>query len=343
MAVAKQTFGWHRPANWKEDATEVVDVTPELARHILEEYGDFNRPTTEATVTRYASIMIRGEWNLQDTIEFNILGKLVNGYHRLWAVFLSGVTVKFRFRYGAAVQTFATYDVGKNRTGADTIGIGAELINEEVPTADTRLLSSSIPWIVWYESGYASQSFKIDNPFKERFYVERFSETSGENHDDLREGIKIARAAKKVLFGYDAVVLGLYILGSNTPSKKLANREFWKGVATGVGLTEGDPRLVFREKIRHDVVAVRDKFQGKLKQDPVYFNGLKCMRAYFDGRIIERFRPADGITRLSDADDLKYSDPNFVCPHDFGLETEKIVKANREIAAAELGWRTKKK
>lgn len=340
MAVAKQTFGWQRPANWKEDFTEVVDVTPELAKFILDEYGDFNRPVSKSTVERYASLMIRDEWNLQDTIEFNINGKLVNGYHRLWAVFISGKTVKLRLRYGAAIQTFATYDVGKTRTGSDTIIIGAGLINEEVKPKDSRLLSSSVPWIVWYESGYDSQSYKLSNEFKEQFYVNRYSESEGVNHDDVQEGIKIARVAKKVLSGYDAIVLGLFVLGANTPLMKGANRTFWKGVATGQNLSAGDPALAFREKIQRDVVGLR-KMGGKLKQDPVFLLGLKCMRIAFEGGDVQRLHTPDGLTRLSTADEKKYSDPSFQCP--FGkFGKENVVSANFDIAAAENNWRVKK-
>lgn len=340
MAVAKQTFGWQRPSSWKEDMTEVVDVTPELAKLILDSYGDFNRPVSEATVVRYASIMIRDEWNLQDTVEFNVNGQLVNGYHRLWAVFLSGVTVKLRFRYGAAVQTFATYDVGKTRTGSDTIIIGANLIKEKVAPKNARLLSSSVPWIVWYESGYAAQSYKLSNEFKDDFYVSRYSESEGVNHDDVEEGIKIARAAKKVLSGYDAIVLGLFILGANTPLMKGANRAFWKGVATGQNLSAGDPALAFREKIHRDVIELRN-MGGKLKQDPVFLLGLKCMRIAFDGGSVQRLHTPGDITRLSVSDERKFTDPNFACPFgNFGKEP--VVMENRDIAAIELGWRTKK-
>ena len=341
MAVAKQTYGWQRPASWKEDATEVVDVTPELAKFILDTYGQFNRPVSKSTCLRYAGIMIRGEWNLQDTIEFNINGQLVNGYHRLYAVFLSGVTVKLRFRYGAAIQTFATYDVGKNRTGSDTIIIGANLIKEKVAPKDSRLMSSSVPWVVWYESGYEAQSYKLSNEFKEDFFVGRYSEGEGVNHDDMEEGIKIARAAKRVLKGYDAIVLGLFILGANTPGKKGENRTFWKGVASGANLADGNPALAFREKVRNLRDDLREK-GGKLKQDPVFFLGLKCMRVAFDGGSIQRLHVPETITRLSLADERKYSDPAFVCPFgNFGKED--VVAANFEIAAAELNWSTKSK
>jgi len=88
--------------------TEVRDITPEWAGEILDRHykrvaeGKFaQRPVTKGVVTRYASDMTTGDWQLtHQGIAFDLDDNLIDGQHRLEAVRKSGKTVTMMVSMG---------------------------------------------------------------------------------------------------------------------------------------------------------------------------------------------------------------------------------------------------
>lgn len=318
MAIAKQSpkWAWREPVDWTATAFETVTVTPELAQYIYDNLGDFNRKISpkDAAVREYAIAMRAGKWALQNLIEFDTKGRLVNGYHRMLAVILSGVPVKFFFRYGADPANVTEFDNGKNRDAQDTIEIAAHNLGEEITAQDAKLLGSSIPWIVLYEAGKASLPFRITPAVQRDFYLKRYSVKRGEDFS-IREWLPICRKVAKKLTVAESVIFALMVLGSKVFGKKGLTKDFWQGVATGASLPLGDPRLMFNERIINLKAELKGK--GKLQRDTVYLLGLKCMRVFLDDpkdKIGNLVMPKK-IVRLSEEHDEMFGDVEFVSPY----------------------------
>jgi hypothetical protein len=319
MATAKQVqWSWKQPKDWTVTSIEEVTVTPELAQHIYDNLGDFNRKISpdDPKVKEYAADMLAGRWALQGLIEFFTTGRLGNGYHRMLAVILAGVPVQMFFRYGAKPENYVYFDKGKNRDGQDTIEVEAHALGEKITASDAKLLATSIPWIVLYECGKASiKGINIHSQFQRDFYRTRFSAKKGEDFS-TRAFLPLARKAAARLECAESVVFALMVCGARIPGKITATREFWQGVATGVGLTAGDPRLQFAmriDKIRREARLIH----AKLQRGIVFLYGLKCMREFFDDKKIGLLMPAEKVTRLSNEHDDLFGETNvdFVNPH----------------------------
>lgn len=103
--------------------TYIIGVTPSLAETLLTRNGN-NRPLTNGAVKKYAETMINGEWVYDGTaLVFDKYGNLINGQHRLSAVFKSGKTIVFKIEIGYRSEIFTTMDIGRNRSGGDVLSI----------------------------------------------------------------------------------------------------------------------------------------------------------------------------------------------------------------------------
>lgn len=97
--------------------TEVISVTPEMAKEWLEKYGNpKNRNVSESVIINYSRIMRKGMWRLNgEALVFEADGMLANGHHRLAATIKAGVAVSFLVVRGVSEDAFATYDCGNRR------------------------------------------------------------------------------------------------------------------------------------------------------------------------------------------------------------------------------------
>lgn len=106
----------------KNDAWEVVTVTPDMAREWLK-YNKVNRPLSQAWVNYYVRQIVDGLWDGQNgqSIKFDVLGNLIDGQHRLYAIIASGIAVTLEVRRHLKTESFKTIDVGNIRTAAHTL------------------------------------------------------------------------------------------------------------------------------------------------------------------------------------------------------------------------------
>jgi hypothetical protein len=317
MATSKQQqqIGrWKVPTDWHEERFEKVEVTPEIAQFIYDLLGDFNRKISpdDPKVQEYADDMKHDRWGKIGTVEFDWDGHLGNGYHRMLAVILAGVTVTMWFAYGKDPADYVGYDKGKNRDGKNVFEIEAKLLGEKITTADAKLMSSALPWIIQYECGKASLPFRVTSFVQRDFYRRRLSVKKGEDFK-IREQLPLARKAAKKIKVAESVVWALIVLGQRTDNKITATEQFWKGVATGANLPDNDPRLMLINRLQN----IRDEVKGlgiKIQRGVVYQLGLKCMRAYFDGEKIGNLTMPKKIVRLSSEHDEMFGEVDFRNP-----------------------------
>lgn len=114
--------------NWNEinfiTPMQAQVISPELAQKMLDTMGR-NRTLSDKITKKYMAKLERDEWVLNgETIVFDDEGKLINGQHRLNAIIKTGIPMPTFIVSGISdTRAFATFDDGKGRSPADTLGL----------------------------------------------------------------------------------------------------------------------------------------------------------------------------------------------------------------------------
>jgi len=109
----------------RKDAYNVVlDVTPELAEAWLTHCNSHNRNLIDGHVDCLVREMKAGRWRLtHQGIAFSRNRVLLDGQHRLWAIVLSGVTVRMRVFFNESTETLDAIDAVRSRTNDQIISL----------------------------------------------------------------------------------------------------------------------------------------------------------------------------------------------------------------------------
>jgi hypothetical protein len=117
------------PKAINDHAGQIFDVTPALATKWLER-NTRNRDLRQDVVMRYANDMKAGRWMVTgDAIAFDKNGAIVNGQHRLWAVFEAGITVPMFVTFNLEPEVVRVLDDHLKRKLTDIIKIDHPGIN----------------------------------------------------------------------------------------------------------------------------------------------------------------------------------------------------------------------
>ncbi len=105
--------------------TGVVEITPELAKDILENRNHDNRPLKKAHVKMLSTALKNDEWMLNgESISFSKSGRLLDGQHRLTACINAGKSFKTVIIKGIEDgAAFGTIDTGKPRSVTDLMSL----------------------------------------------------------------------------------------------------------------------------------------------------------------------------------------------------------------------------
>lgn len=122
--------------------TDVVTVTPELARKILEQHPS-NRSISNANLGRIREAMSAGEWELNgEAIKIDRDGNLIDGQHRLFVSAEYDLTFQTLVVYGLPSETQQTMDTGKSRTPADVLSIAGYPSANNLASITTAIIRS---------------------------------------------------------------------------------------------------------------------------------------------------------------------------------------------------------
>lgn len=210
--------------------TEVLKVSPTLAANMLTR-NHSNRPLSQATVNKYASAMKRGEWQLngEPIIIFKDDG-VGNGQHRLHAIVKSGVEIETLVVRGIERETFPTMDGLRPRGAADVLSMSDE-------KNTFRLASGARCYLSYFMTGRAVNEITPTQILK-----------AVEDHPDIRYWTN-AYASRKNMRIIPSAIIGYLAVASEKHGRQKLN-EFAEKLGTGVGLCEGDPALLLRERFQ---------------------------------------------------------------------------------------------
>lgn len=144
-------------------------LTPQIAKHWLENYNTVNRPVSNKTVNKYVASMLRKRW-----VDHNVVIKFspnrqINGQHTCHAVIKSGMTIKVSMIVGLSEACFAVEDTGRKRSAADVIFVegASQWVAGVCGAAAQLLLNHEAGIALWSNVKSENQDvldFYLDNP-----------------------------------------------------------------------------------------------------------------------------------------------------------------------------------
>lgn len=127
----------------KDRYSIILDIMPAMAEVWLTECNTHNRRPVEAHAERMAGEMKAGRWRLtHQGIAFDTNGVLIDGQHRLWAIVLSGCTIRMRVFFNEPVESLGAIDVVRARTNDEVITLAGGM--GEVTRRDLATLRAMI-------------------------------------------------------------------------------------------------------------------------------------------------------------------------------------------------------
>ena len=130
----------------KDPYNVVMDVTPAIAERWICELNTHNRKLVDAHVERLAREMKAGRWQVtHQGIAFSTNRVLLDGQHRLWAVVLSGVTVRMRVFFNESAGALGSIDAGQARSNDQIITLaGGQGIVDRKDLAALRAMMTGL-------------------------------------------------------------------------------------------------------------------------------------------------------------------------------------------------------
>lgn len=213
----------------------VVKMTPALAQSYLTKNLK-NRPIRRSYVNELVAAMKRGEWKLNgETIKVSKSDVLLDGQHRLMAVYESQTTQNMIVVAGLDDDAFTTIDINRRRTSADALAI-AGVPNQGVIAAAIRL--------VLLVSEAEQDPERTINSRTTYTHVQ-IMEWCDAYYEELQPWLPIGRQVDRANLLEQSMVVGLgYLFGERNKSDA---KLFFARLADGMGLKENDAIFVLRE------------------------------------------------------------------------------------------------
>lgn len=210
----------------------LIEVTPRLAEQMLERSGSFtNRPLKRLVVEDYAASMRDGEWNTDvgDPIRVDVMGRVIDGQHRLHAVITADTPQKFYVIENLPTDAVNFIDIGTPRTGSDFVGMKG--------VSKPSTVMAGLKWLHRYEAGTLSSRRPIPR-HKVTTYLAA--------HPGMVESAIVARGMRDIV-GKSAVVTGTHYLFTRIDREQA--QVFFEQLRTGLGLHDKHPVYHLRERM----------------------------------------------------------------------------------------------
>jgi hypothetical protein len=243
---------------------ELKTITPALAKKLLEN-NIGNRALTAWHVDELVKEIKAGRWKVNgDMIRIGISGRILDGQHRLTAIIKSGMTIQTWVMEGLADDIFDTIDVGKKRSGGDTLGCLGE--------KNAYRLTSALILVDKYITGRVEKSLTYSNGEMEELLAK---------YPEVRDSIQTNVKGKKLILP-SVMDACHYLFSRKDPA---AANLFMERVLRGSGLEEGEPEYVLREKLVSNSLA-----KAKLSKAHVFALCIKAWNHSRSGKKIQHLK-----------------------------------------------------
>jgi hypothetical protein len=257
--------------------TATILVTPSLAKEWLSQNTN-NRPLNTPHVARLAKKMADGEWLFtHQGIAFDVLGRLVDGQHRLQAIVKAGATVPMLVTTGVDTHSFEHIDVDANKRSA------SDLLSIRRPSAKNthRLTSLAAASMAGLQGSYNGGPREC-------------SEFCDELYDDLAELLNIFAATPNLFTRAASLAVFFNAFRSNDrfpgPKGRHAKSDVLRHAqryASQQWHGESDPMFVLCRRFQNEVVR-RNQSGKNLVAGAIYGLTVSALRAALEGRALTR-------------------------------------------------------
>lgn len=221
-------------------AMEVVEITPEMAKRILEDpERPRNRPIRPKEVEKIVSAMESNRFFGQNgetivlTAPITEGGKLLDGQHRLKAIEITGKPQQLIAMYGVDTEAFPFMGQGRKRSVQDYLAI------HEI--ADPANVAAAVGQMIVWEGHNTFEPRKAD-------YYARPEEVLNwiEEHPHILDSVKRAHSIRDWGLAVSTLAALHYLF---TGVDKEDAETFFIRLKYGIDLEEDDPILVLRERL----------------------------------------------------------------------------------------------
>lgn len=261
------------PEGYKDKSTaKKVKITPKMAHHWLAKHNENNRPTREHIAEKYAELMKDGKWHTNSaTIAFDFNGNLIDGQHRLEAIFQSGETIESWVIEGLHPGTFRTVDIGSKRTIADMLAIRGETNRHSLAAALSLYYSYLQNDLSNFKQGKGSGSYEE---------IEELLD----NHIRIRESIGFVAKYQKEGLLFNSVLSFFHYAFSEIDELK-ANT-FITRLYDLQGYDEKSPIRALRLKLEHVAKGKKSGSRPDKVSQMAYV--IKAWNAFYKGEAMEK-------------------------------------------------------
>ena len=226
-------------------------ISPEIARNIIntsKNMGFINRQERLSTIKKYAKKMQDGEWvQTGDTIKITSDGVLIDGYHRLYAIIESGVTIPLLVVRGINKSSYSEIDTGQKRNYYDVLYIDGYRKYTKYITAAAKVIIHFIK-----HKSYPDSNLTYIG-------INDIRKVCDQYHETMEIAAQYYASRQKGLINA-SVNISLWTMFSTIDEQK--TYDFFDKIYTGVNLDDNDPRYHVRK------MELTYKFGGKTKLKP---------------------------------------------------------------------------
>lgn len=245
------------------EAGQTFDVTPELAAKWLER-NTRNRVLRMPVVIRYANDMRAGRWMVTgDAIAFDKNGAIINGQHRLWAVFESGMTVRMLVCFDLEPEVVRVLDDHLKRKLTDIMLVAHPGINvQNIHAAAARNMMFALS-----RTDRHSAASRVSRQEQMAFLEKHLPAIEFSYRECFKSGHKVGIAK--------AGIVAFVARASYTQDKERL-MAFGKVLITGMPADAGDhAAVVFRNWLMR-----LDRLKMKASPETIYRKGERALDAF---------------------------------------------------------------
>lgn len=242
-------------------SVKTMDITPAQAEKWLS--GNVhNRTLRSNRVDQLKEAIDRGEWQFDGSpIRFGTDGVLLDGQHRLWAIFLSGQTCKAVVIRGLDQESQLVMDVGSRRSLADHLKL------RKYPDPARLAAALNLKW-------------KLDNNELRSAVKPTFTQALQvlDDHPDMTGSVSFCHTHRNhVNYGGTAPFIVMHYEFTSRDSD--AAEAFFHGLVTGEDLHAGDPVYTLRRALETNERPSNPHLMAWM---------IKAWNAYLDGVKMDR-------------------------------------------------------
>ena len=257
--------------------TEIVTVTPEIARTLLDQ-NKGNRKVSKSNYGRVLEAMSQGEWELNgEAIKIARNGRVLDGQHRLMVAAENDLTFQTLVVYGLPDETQDTMDTGKARSANDVLSIHG------YPSANN--LAAIVTGIIRDERWglQAATATAAGYPVTPKQVLARV-----EKEPELVELMQYStRIRSKCAMSSKTIGILYYHFSKIAPED---TQHFFDKLASGENLQRGNPILTLRELLFN----IKANQRGIVNQTYIAAVTIKAWNKFRDGTECKTLRYSPG-------------------------------------------------